>query len=505
MRFDSLVRKLKQRDPKIWVLNHQRNRITGAQDDSRKVMPGNLFAALAGSKADGNKFVRDALNAGAGALLVGAPMKELKLVPQIISDNPRRTLGHLASLLYGDPSHNMRVIGITGTNGKTTSGFVMREVLERCGLRCGMMGTVENIVGNEHRPAKLTTPGSLQVHQLLAEMRAHGQDACVMEVSSHALDQDRVAGVSFSGALFTNLTQDHLDYHKNFDEYFRAKAKLFKALKLSEGVGVVNIDHTAGRRMLEETEAVCFSYGTSEDADLRIKERKIGLDGLRFGLRWFDRASMFHSTMTGNYNIENLAGVISMALALDLPLVKIRAAILQAKGAPGRLEKVPFKQPGPTVFVDYAHTPDAMQNVLSTVRKVCEGRKLICVFGCGGDRDKTKRPKMGAIGAEIADRPIITSDNPRSEDPASIIEDVLAGVPPQKRPVEAYIDRREAIRMAISTASSGDVVVIVGKGHEDYQIFSDRTVHFDDREEAHDALSYYWGVAGSGRRALATT
>lgn len=505
MRFDSLAKKLKQRDPKTWVLNNQRLRITGAQDDSRKVMPGNLFAALPGSKADGNKFIRDALNAGAGALLVREPMREYKLVPQIVSDNPRRTLGHLASLLYGDPSHKMKVIGITGTNGKTTSAFILRDVLECCGIRSGMMGTVKNIVGNDHRVAKLTTPGSLQVHQMLAEMRAYGQDACVMEVSSHALDQDRVAGVNFTGAIFTNLTRDHLDYHGDFDQYFNAKAKLFKALKLSQGVGVVNIDDPAGQRMIDTAEAICFGYGTSEEADLLIEQRNNSLNGLSFGMRWFDSASQFHSPMTGNYNIENLAGVVSMALALDLPLIKIRAAIKQSKGAPGRLEKVEFNQPGPTVFVDYAHTPDAMYNVLSTVREICGGRKLISVFGCGGDRDKTKRPKMGAIGAELSDRAIVTSDNPRTENPAAIIEDVLAGVPPQMRPIEAYVDRREAIRTAISSASSDDVVVIVGKGHEDYQIFSDHTVHFDDKEEAHAALDYFWGVAGSGRRAFVTS
>ncbi|MEE9312294.1 MAG: UDP-N-acetylmuramoyl-L-alanyl-D-glutamate--2,6-diaminopimelate ligase [Planctomycetota bacterium] len=505
MRFDSMARKLKQRDPNIWVLHNQRLRITGAQDDSRKVMPGNLFAAFEGSKADGKKYIRDALNAGASALLVSEPLREYKLVPQIISDNPRRTLGHLASLLYGDPSEHMKVIGITGTNGKTTSAFILREVLERCGIRCGMIGTVKNIVGNEHREAKLTTPGSLQVHQMLAEMRAYGQDACVLEVSSHALDQDRIAGVHFTGAMFTNLTRDHLDYHGDFEQYFEAKSKLFRALKLSQGVGVVNVDDPAGRRMIEASEAVCFGYGTSEDADLRIDERQSTLNGLSFGLRWFDRASKFHSPMTGNYNIENLAGVISMALSLELPLPEIRAAIMTANGAPGRLEKVEFNQSGPTVFVDYAHTPDAMHNVLTTVREICTGRKLISVFGCGGDRDKTKRPKMGAIGAELSDRPIVTSDNPRTENPDSIIEDILAGVPPQMRPIEAYVDRREAIRSAISSASSDDVIVITGKGHEDYQIFSDRTVHFDDREEAHAALEHFWGVAGSGRRALQTT
>lgn len=505
MRFQSLAKLLFQRDPQIRVVNLQRLRVTGVTDDSRQVMPGNLFAALPGSKHDGTGFVRDALAMGASAVLVSRPMKELKLVPQIVSDNPRRTLGHLASLLNGDPSHHMKVIGITGTNGKTTSAFVLREILERCGLRVGLLGTVENIVGNERRAAKLTTPGSLEIQRLLAEMRAHGQDACVMEVSSHALDQHRATGVRFKGAIFTNLTRDHLDYHGDFESYFNAKARLFESLDPSSSVAVVNLDDEYGPRMKERARAMCFGYGTGEDADVHIERAKLGVSGMSFALRWLSRASLFHSPMTGNYNVQNLAGAISMALALDQPLAKIRAAVLDFKGAPGRLERVPFDKPAPAVFVDYAHTPDAMQNVLETLRQVCSGRVLTCVFGCGGDRDRTKRPRMGAIAAELAERPIVTSDNPRSEDPVAIIEEVLAGFPPQKRPAEVYVDRRQAIRNAIAGAAPDDVVVIVGKGHEDYQIFSDRTVHFDDKEEARLALEHYWGIAGSGRRAMSVT
>ncbi|MCC7510518.1 MAG: UDP-N-acetylmuramoyl-L-alanyl-D-glutamate--2,6-diaminopimelate ligase [Planctomycetes bacterium] len=502
MRFHLLAQALKALDPSIWVLNMQRLRITGAVDDSRHVMPGNLFAALPGSKADGTQYVRDALNAGAGALLVGRPLKEFKLVPQIVSDNPRRTLGHLASLLHGEPSRHMKVIGITGTNGKTTSAFLLREIFERCGIRCGLMGTVWNIVGNEKRTAKLTTPGALEVHRTLAEMRARGQEACVMEVSSHALDQDRIAGVRLAGGIFTNLTRDHLDYHGDFENYFNAKARLFDMLDPGSGAGVINVDAEYGPRMLERARGLAFSVGQAPGSDIQIEQVRLGLEGMSFGMRWLDRAALFVSPLTGRYNVENVAGAVSMALALDLPLRKIRGAVLAFRGAPGRLERVAFEQPAPSVFVDYAHTPDAMENVLGTLRQVCAGRRLVCVFGCGGDRDRTKRPKMGAIGAELADRPIVTSDNPRSEDPQAIIEEILAGISPQRRPVETYVDRREAIRRAVAEASPDDVIVIVGKGHEDYQIFSDRTVHFDDREEARSALEFYWGVAGSGRRAV---
>ncbi|MCB9894745.1 MAG: UDP-N-acetylmuramoyl-L-alanyl-D-glutamate--2,6-diaminopimelate ligase [Planctomycetes bacterium] len=503
MRFQSLARDLKKLDPKIWVLHDQRLRITGVVDDSREVMPGNLFAALPGSKHDGTGFVRDALNRGAGALLVGRPLKEFKLVPQIVTDDPRRTLGYLASMMYGHPSRHMKVVGITGTNGKTTSAFMMREIFERCGIRCGLMGTVWNIVGSERRTAKLTTASSLSVQKMLAEMRALGQEACVMEVSSHALDQHRVTGVEFNGAIFTNLTRDHLDYHGDFERYFNAKARLFEMLHPVRSVAVVNLDDAYGARMASRARSVCFGVGEHAEADVDVEQINLGVQGMSFGMRWLSRGSMFHSPMTGRYNVQNLSGAITMALALDLPLPKIRAAVMDFKGAPGRLERVRFDKPAPSVFVDYAHTPDAMQNVLTTLRQVCEGRKLTCIFGCGGDRDRTKRPQMGAIGAELADRPIVTSDNPRSEDPGAIIEEILAGFPPQKKPAEVYVDRREAIQKAIAEASPEDVIVIVGKGHEDYQIFSDRTVHFDDREEARSALEHFWGVAGSGRRALA--
>ncbi len=503
MRFSALAKRLHFADPSTWVLNLQHLRITGLTDDSRTVMPGNLFAAVPGSKVDGTQFVRDALNMGASALLVEKPMPQFKLVPQIVSPNVRRTLGILASLLYGEPSRHMQVIGITGTNGKTTSAFLMREVLERCGIPCGLMGTVVNIVGSERREAKLTTPGPLQIQQMLAEMRAAGQQACVMEVSSHALDQDRAAGVTFAGAIFTNLTRDHLDYHKDFESYFAAKAKLFQQLG-PQAVGVFNLDDEYGLRMRAQSGGRSVGFRIDGTADWGVEQVRLALDGMTFGLRWKDRGSLFVSPLTGRYNVQNLTGVIATALELGLPLQKVRAAISRFRGAPGRLDRVAHEGAAPTVFVDYAHTPDAMENVLATLRQVCQGRKLSVVFGCGGDRDRTKRPKMGAIAAALADRLIVTSDNPRSEDPASIIEQILDGVPPQKRPVETNVDRREAIATAIADAAPGDVIAILGKGHETYQIFSDRTVHFDDKEEALVALRRYGSVQGSGRRANAT-
>lgn len=498
MRFSSLAKRLQFADPNIWVLNLQHLRVTGLTDDSRNVMPGNVFAAVPGTKIDGTQFVRDALNRGASALLVERPMPELKLVPQIVSPNVRRTLGILASILYGEPSRHMTVVGVTGTNGKTTSAFLMREVFERCGISCGLMGTVHNIVGGETREAAQTTPGPLQIQQMLAEMRALGQQACVMEVSSHALDQQRAAGVEFAAGIFTNLTRDHLDYHKDFESYFAAKAKLFSQLGPA-AVGVFNQDDEYGPRMRAQCKGRSLGFAIEGDADFRVEQVRLTVEGMTFGLRWRDRGSLFVSPMTGRYNVQNITGVVATALALGLPLPQVRAAISKFKGAPGRLDRVAFEG-GPTVFVDYAHTPDAMENVLATLRKVCTGRKLTVIFGCGGDRDRTKRPKMGAIAADLADRPIITSDNPRSERPEAIIAEILDGVPPQKRPIETYVDRRDAIERAIKEAQPGEVIAILGKGHEDYQIFSDRTVHFDDKEEARIALHRHWGAQGSGRR-----
>ncbi len=502
MRLQSLFQALVELDSGVRLLFPQRLEVTGATDDSRAVKPGNLFAALPGTKANGSEYIKPALEAGAAALLLSHERKEYRLVPQIVSADPRRTLGHLASILNGQPSRHMKVIGITGTNGKTTSAFLLREILEACGMPCGLMGTVWNIVGSERRTAKLTTPGAPEVHRMLAEMRAHGQTACVMEVSSHALAQERVAGVHFAGAIFTNLTRDHLDFHGDFAAYFDAKARLFEALDAGLAYGIVNLDSDYGARMAERSRGITLGVGARDGAEMRIEQVQIGLEGLRFGLRWNGRAAAFTSPLTGRYNVENVAGAVAMALAQGLPVKPIQSAVEQFQGAPGRLERVPFEHPAPTVFVDYAHTPDAMENVLATLRQVCSGRRLVCVFGCGGDRDRSKRPRMGAIGAEYADRPIVTSDNPRSEDPGAIIDEILSGVPPQRRPVETYLDRREAIQRAIAGATPDDVVVIVGKGHENYQIFSDRTVHFDDKEEARAALETFWGV-GSGRRALA--
>ncbi len=494
MRFDTIAKHLCALDSSLRVINNCQARITGLSDDSRKVRKGELFAALPGSKADGSQFVQAAVDSGAKALLVSRQFA--CDLPQLVSERPRRTLAHLAALLNGSPAHSLRMVGVTGTKGKTTVAFAMREIFQACGVSCGLVGTVENIVGSEHRVAAMTTPSALEIQRMLAEMRARAQGACAMEVSSHALDQDRVAGIPFAGAIFTNLGHDHLDYHVNVDSYFNAKARLFEEL---EGVALINTDDAYGARMLERVHGPALRYGTNEKADVRLTDLRMELAGMSFNVRFGGRSERFESPITGRYNAMNLIACIGMGLALDLPIEGIRTAVATFRGAPGRLERV-GSQGGPLVFVDYAHTPDSLENVLSTLREVCAGQRLTCVFGCGGDRDRTKRPKMGAIAAQLASRVIVTSDNPRSEVPESILEQIMAGIPPQKRPVDALVDRREAIELAIREAKPGEVVLIAGKGHEPYQIFKDRTVHFDDREEAAAALAKHWNSAAGSRR-----
>ncbi|MBV6514515.1 MAG: UDP-N-acetylmuramoyl-L-alanyl-D-glutamate--2,6-diaminopimelate ligase [Planctomycetes bacterium] len=497
MRFDALFRRLQALDPQVRAVHASQCRVTSLVEDSRKATRGCLFAAVPGTKQDGTAYVPAAIAGGAKALLLPREMPEVAL-PQIVSSNLRRTLALTAAILNGEPASSLQMVGVTGTKGKTTVAFLMRAIFDECGISSGLIGTVANVVAGEERAASMTTPSPLEIQSLLAEMKASGQGACAMEVSSHALDQERTAGISFAGAIFTNLGHDHLDYHKSFDEYFAAKARLFEGLDPEVGVALINIDDPYGQRMFERTRAAALRYGMSERADIRLTDLIMSVAGMSFTIRWLGDAERFESPLTGRYNAMNLAACIGMALALDLPLEGIKRAVARFGGAPGRLERVSGER-GPLVFVDYAHTPDSLENVLSTLREICSDRRLTCVFGCGGDRDRTKRPKMGAIAATIANRVIVTSDNPRTEQPEAIIEEILAGIPPQKRPVEALTDRAAAIDLAIAQAEPTDVVLIAGKGHETYQIFRDRTVHFDDREVAAQAIARHWSMARSGR------
>ncbi|MCC6574352.1 MAG: UDP-N-acetylmuramoyl-L-alanyl-D-glutamate--2,6-diaminopimelate ligase [Planctomycetes bacterium] len=491
MRFDSLARRLREMDPEVRVTARRPFTVTDICDDSRNVKPGALFAAVSGTKQDGTQYIKEAIVRGAKALLVSREMPEFEL-PQIVSPHVRRTLSLVAAAFFGEPALDLRLVAVTGTKGKTTSAFLMRHLMQHVGVPCGLIGTVFNITGSEQKgqEAHMTTPGAIEIQRLLATMRDNGLKACAMEVSSHALDQDRCAALSFEGAVFTNLTHEHLDYHKDMESYFTAKARLFELLA-ADGTGVVNLDNSFGERMAGKANGRALRVGTQDGADVLIHDIELGVDGMKFAIRWPDVTVRFETSLTGRFNAMNIAEVIVLGRALGMPLQVMREAVAAFRGAPGRLERVQSNA-GPTVFVDYAHAPDALEQVLQTVREICVGRRLTCIFGCGGDRDRTKRPKMGAIAANIAGRVIVTSDNPRTEDAHAIIAEIVGGIPAQKLPVEQIVDRREAIELAIREARPDEVIVIAGKGHEDYQIFKDRTVHFDDREEAAAALKLYW-------------
>ncbi|MCK6439564.1 MAG: UDP-N-acetylmuramoyl-L-alanyl-D-glutamate--2,6-diaminopimelate ligase [Planctomycetes bacterium] len=495
MNFRDLVSLLRRTDPAVSVINSCDVDVSSIALDSRNVTRGSLFAALPGEKQDGAVFLPDAAARGAVAILSSRRLPTN--LPQLISFNPRRTLAHLCAALHGRPSDGLDVIGVTGTNGKTTTTYLMRHILDHAKRGCGMIGTVECVVGKERSPAAMTTPEATEIQRWMATMAASGQTACAMEVSSHALMQYRTDAVDFSVAIFTNLTQDHLDYHETMEEYFEAKARLFSLLE-TKAHAVINIDDTWGERLFPYTRANIIRFGFGPAADVRATNLSMDINGMTFDVSLPRGESMtIRSPLTGRYNAYNLLGGVAAALAMGVKQEVITEAITTFHGAPGRLERVQAQGNAPAVFVDYAHTPDALENVCKTLRDLCKGRKLVTVFGCGGDRDVKKRPLMGAIAERLSDCVIITSDNPRTEKPDAIIRDILAGlrggpIPTSQSarltPHEVEPDRARAIRRAIELAGEQGVVLIAGKGHEDYQIIGTKKQHFDDREEALAAL-----------------
>jgi UDP-N-acetylmuramoyl-L-alanyl-D-glutamate--2,6-diaminopimelate ligase len=425
--------------------------------DTRAVTEGALFFCVPGGRFDGHNFAADAVARGAAALVVE---RRLDLpVPQVVVPSVRAAMPLAAAAFFDDPSAELPVAGVTGTIGKTTSTFVLWSILDAAGRRPGLLGNIERRVGRDVRPASLNTPEAIDLQRLLREMLDAGNESCVMEATSIASAQRRLEGVRFAVLVFTNLSQDHLDFHGTMDEYFEAKRRLF------EGVpAVVNVGDPHGRRLAAELPGA-VTFGIADDADVRPD----ALDGIALRLR-------------GRFNVENALGALAAARALGVGDAAIKAGIEAVGGVPGRFETVEEGQRF-TVIVDYAHKPGALETVLRAARELCRGR-LICVFGCGGDRDRTKRPLMGSIAARLADRAILTSDNPRSEDPQAIIEEVLAGAPG----LEVEPDRRSAIEQAIAAAEEGDVVVIAGKGDEQGQEIAGVTLPFDDRAVAREAL-----------------
>src|SRR3954466_10908009 len=444
--------------------------------DARAAGPGSLFFCVPGTRADGHEFAADAVGNGAVALVVERPL-ELD-VPQLVVPSARAAMPVAADEFFGRPTEELQVAGVTGTNGKTTTAFLLYAILAAAGRRPGLLGTIESRVGGERRPATRTTPEAIALQREFREMLDAGDRSAAVEATSHGSALGRLDRVRFSALVFTNLTQDHLDFHGTLEQYFEAKRRLFTETRPP---AAVNVGDEHGRRLAEELRGQneLLTYGLADDAELRADELELGRRGARFRAGGIE----LETRLRGRFNVENVLGAVAAARLLEIPDDAIAYGVKELRGVPGRFEAVDEGQPF-TVLVDYAHTPDSLENVLRTARELAQNR-LICVFGCGGDRDRGKRPQMGRIASELADVVLVTSDNPRSEEPKAIIAEILAGAGDD---VEAEPDRTAAIARAIESAVEGDVVVIAGKGHEQGQQFSDRTIPFDDRDVARDAL-----------------
>jgi UDP-N-acetylmuramoyl-L-alanyl-D-glutamate--2,6-diaminopimelate ligase len=459
--------------------------ISGIEFDSRKVQKNSLFVAVKGYKTDGHNFISPALASGASAVICETlPENPEKTVCWIKTGDSAKALGLAASNFYGNPSSSLRLVGVTGTNGKTTIATLLYRMFIRLGYKCGLFSTVCNYINEKELDATHTTPDPVQLNRLLSEMVNEGCDYAFMEVSSHSADQKRIAGLNFEGAIFTNLTHDHLDYHKTFDNYLAAKKSFFDLLP-ANAFALVNADDRNGRVMLQNCKARHYTFSVRGMADYRcnIIEQSFGGMGLKI------QGEEVWTRFIGDFNASNLLAVYSASELLGAAKKEILTVLSDLHPVPGRLEVI--KSPGGiSGIVDYAHTPDALLNVIDTINKIREGGvQLITVVGAGGDRDRTKRPKMAAISAEGSTKVILTSDNPRSEDPEKIIDEMEAGITPDlKRKVLRITNRHEAIKTAVMLANRGDVILIAGKGHETYQEIMGVKNHFDDREELKNAL-----------------
>ncbi|HYM57796.1 MAG TPA: UDP-N-acetylmuramoyl-L-alanyl-D-glutamate--2,6-diaminopimelate ligase [Solirubrobacteraceae bacterium] len=454
--------------------------ITALAYDDRRVEPGTLFFCVPGFTRDGHDFARDAVERGASALVVQRPLG--LGVPEVQVEDVRAAMAVAAARLAGDPTARLQVVGITGTNGKTTTAFLVRALLEATGRPCGLLGTVTSVVGGEERPVERTTPEAIDLQRTFAGMLEGGDVACAMEVSSHALELRRADGIRFAAAVFTNLTQDHLDFHPTMEDYFLAKRRLFAA---DVRTRIANVDDPNGARLAEEFPGT-VTFAIDRDAHYRATEVHSGWAGSAFTLTDPDgRMRETHLPLPGRFNVLNALGAIAAVAAVGVPLEEAIPALAGTGRVPGRFEPVDEGQPF-AVLVDYSHTPDSLENALRAARELAE-RRVIVVFGAGGDRDRAKRPLMGEIAARLADVAIVTSDNPRSEDPEAIVEEILAGA--GATGTEREVDRRAAIARAVALAEPGDVVVISGKGHEQGQEFAGgRKEPFDDVAVAREAL-----------------
>ena len=463
--------------------------VKGISCNSRKTGSDFVFVAIRGVKADGNKFIEEAVSNGARGVVLksegkGIKIKEKNKVVFIEVEDDRKALAQLACAFYGNPSAKMKVIGVTGTNGKTTITYLIESILKECGKVAGVIGTINYRFRDKIISSQNTTPGPLELQLMLDEMRKAGAAYAVMEVSSHALAQGRTDRINFSSAIFTNLTHDHLDYHKDMEDYFLVKSKLFRQL-CSQALAIINNDDPYGLRIKQLSKGKVITYGIDNACDVRALDLNMDISSSEFLLQTKSGREVFKVKLIGRHNVYNVLAAFSWAQAEGLDLDKVKRALENFTFVPGRLERVGSGKEIFSVFLDYAHTEDALKNVLSALRQI-QHERIIVVFGCGGERDKTKRPKMGNVVSQLADYVIITNDNSRSEEPEDIIKDIKSGI--KKDNFCVIPERMEAIKKSLSLAKSGDIVLVAGKGHEDYQILKDKTLHFDDREAIKQCL-----------------
>ncbi len=475
--------------------------IHGIRTNSREVRPRDMFVAVRGTKADGHSYIRQAVETGASSVVVARDKYEQELktwlqagylkyynTTVIVVEYTHTALVAFADAFYDNPGSSLRLSGITGTNGKTTSSYLLRSILHASGNNAGLIGTVEYCIGDSSFPSQLTTPDPVQLRMLLARMRDAGCSDVVMEVSSHALDQGRVDGLTYEVSIFTNLTQDHLDYHQTRTRYLEAKRRLFT--EYTTGTAVLNFDDPATETLRAGLNIPVVGYGFSPEAEVRIAELSISETGNAIRLVALGSEVDVSSPLIGRFNAYNVAAAFAAGLMLDIPSPAIVRGIESVARVPGRFDRMTSRD-GVSVFIDYSHTPDALKNALLALRDIRDalrpGASIITVFGCGGDRDKAKRPAMGAIATELSDLVLVTSDNPRTEDPDAIIADILDGIH-ERNNVVVNRDRKAAIREAIRRARSGDLVLVAGKGHEDYQILGDERIHFSDYEVVQEAF-----------------
>ena len=467
------------------IKGNEESKVQNIRYDNRKIEQGDAFVCVKGFKADGHSFIGDAIKKGANVLIVQEDVSVQEDITIIKVRDTRKALAIMSSNYFGNPKDKLKIIGITGTNGKTTSAFIIKSILEKAGFMTGLIGTIANYIGNKKVDAVRTTPESYELHELFKNMVDAGVEYCVMEVSSHSLELDRVYGVQFEEGIFTNLTRDHLDFHKTFENYYNAKFKLFERSNHS----IINLDDPYGANIVKDIEerevkTKVSTFSIEKESDFKAFEIKSHSNGSEFKVN-LESVEEFYINIPGEYNIYNSLGCIICAHNLNIPMDKIKEGLSDVV-IPGRCELVAKEKNLPySIIIDYAHTPDGLENILSTVKAFTKNR-MISVFGCGGDRDKVKRPQMGKIGCELSDIAIITSDNPRSEEPMDIINDIVKPLNYDNFVIE--VNRKEAIRKAMNMALEGDVIVIAGKGHETYQILKDETIHFDEREVVYDIL-----------------